>query len=313
MRRPGTLLLTLTLIWGCSFLFIKVADEGLGALQVAGVRIVLGAGTLATIMRVRREPWPRDPRLWAQLAFLGLVSNAVPFSLLAWGEQRIDSSLAGVFNATTPLWTALVAAPLLASDRLTRMRAVGLLLGFAGVVLVFAPWSASGGSIAGDLACVGAGACYGVGFVHTRRRVQGRASGLALASGQLTCAAVEMAIVVAVADRSGPQLTGRLVGSVLTLGILGTGFAYLLFYALIAEVGPTRASTVTYLVPLVAVTLGVTALHEPLSATTLIGAAVLLLGVAATSGLGSRLSAQRRPRVPGHNRAEMAGIGPPTV
>jgi len=302
-------LAVLALIWGCSFLFIKIAVGGLVPLQVAFGRMLLGALVLAAVVAARRDPWPSSARVWGHLAVLGLVSNAVPFTLFAVGEQRVSSGLAGVFNATTPLWTALLALPLLPAERLTPRRLAGLLLGFAGVLVLLAPWRPSlthrPGAVAGEVACLLAAASYGLAFVYTRRYLQD--TGLTvpvLAASQLACGTVELGLAVLVAGRAAPRLDGGIAAALLALGVVGTGLAYLLNFALVRDVGATRASTVTYLIPLVAVTLGLLALGERLAWTELAGMAVVLAGVALTS---------RHPRESGRNRAERAGMGPPTV
>src|SRR4051794_13710915 len=145
MSRPAAARLgALALIWGCSFLFIKVGLEGLSPVQVVLGRMAGGAVVLAACLAWQRQPLPRSPRLWAHLMFVSVVANVVPFILLAWGEERVASSRAGVLNATTPLAPALIAAAALPEERLSPPRLAGLLVGFAGVVVVVGPWHAEG-------------------------------------------------------------------------------------------------------------------------------------------------------------------------
>lgn len=278
-------------IWGCSFLFIKVALEGVTAGQVVAGRIVLGAVALGGVALVRREPFPRDLRVWGHLALMGIVANLVPFFGFSWGEAHgATSGLAGIYNATTPLWTLLFVMLALPHERPTGERIAGLAVGFAGVVLVLAPWhGAEGARLSGQLACLGAAFCYGVSFTYTRRFLSHAGSPLGLAAAQLACATVEIAVFSPLLVHR-MSLPPRVWLSLLALGALGTGFAYLIYYGLIRDVGATSASTVTYLIPVVAVTLGVVALGEQVRWNDFAGAAVVIVGILVADG---RLSGRR--------------------
>ena len=166
-------LAVLSCIWGASFLFIKVGLEGLAPMQVVTARVVSGAAVLVATVAVRRLAVPRSAVLWGHLTVLAVLANLVPFFLFAWAEQRIGSGVAGILNGTTPLLTLAVAVAVLPEERATPVRLAGMLLGFAGVVLIVGPWrdDAGGRTLSGQLACVGAAACYGVTFVYTRRFV----------------------------------------------------------------------------------------------------------------------------------------------
>jgi drug/metabolite transporter (DMT)-like permease len=279
-------LLLLAAIWGCSFLFIKVALEGLAPTQIVLGRITLGAATLAAIVAVRHGRMPRDLATWAHLAFVSVLNNLLPFFLFAWGEQRVASSLAGIYNATTPLFTLLVAMAALPAERPTRARFAGIALGFLGVVVVLAPWrGVAGSSLTGQLACLTAGGCYGFGIVYTRRFLSGRGHApLVLAAGQLICSSAILLLAVPLWAGHAPRLAPSVVASILALSILGTGIAYLIFYRLIGEIGATSASTVTYVIPLIAVALGVVALGEHIGWNDFAGAAVVVAGIAVAEG-----------------------------
>jgi len=283
---PFTRIAVLAGIWGCSFLFIKVALEGVSATQVVLARIVLGAFTLLAYCAVRRERLPAWGRTWLHLAFMGIVANVIPFLGFSWGEGHgATSGLAGIYNATTPLWTLLFAMAVLPAERPTRARVVGLVLGFLGVLLVLAPWRAvEGARLGGQLACLGAGACYGVAFVWTRRFLSGVAAPLGLASAQLLCATVEFGLIAPFVAVRHVSLPPRVWLCLLALGAVGTGIAYVIYYGLIHDVGATTASTVTYLVPLVAVTLGVVVLGETVRWNDFAGAAVVITGIAVAEG-----------------------------
>ncbi len=274
-------------IWGASFLLIKLALEGLSPIQIALGRLLAGAAVLAVIVAVRRRPLPRDVATWGHLAVMGVVANIVPFFLFGWGEERITSGLAGVLNGTTPLFTLGFAVAALPEERLSRGRGIGLLLGFLGVVLVVGPWDQNPltSSIPGQLACLGAAACYGIAFVYTRRFLAGKGHpSLVLAACQLGVASLMLGVAAPVMARQPMDLTSTVVASVVVLGAVGTGLAYLLYYALISDAGATTASMVTYLIPIVAVILGVVALSEPVGWNLFAGAAVVILGVAIAEG-----------------------------
>ena len=276
----------LAVLWGSSFLFIKVGIEGLSPSQLVLGRLLTGASVLAAIVVVRRERLPRRRVVWVHLALLGVVGNIAPFLLFAWGEQRASSSLAGIYNASTPLLTLLMAIVALPEERPNAARATGLVLGFLGVLTVLAPWQGvGGGGLAGQVAFVAASVCYGVSFVYTRRYLSGTGhSPLALATGQISVAALELLLLAPFVATGPVSLPLRVIASVLALGAFGTGLAYLLNYALIRDVGATTASTVTYLIPIVAVALGVMVLGDRLAWHHLVGALVVVFGVAVAEG-----------------------------
>ncbi len=282
----------LAAIWGTSFLLMKVALVELTPMQIVLGRMVLGAAALLVVLRIRGERLPRGRGIWGSLLFVGVVANVVPFFLIAWGEQYVSSGLAGIYNATTPLFTLLVATAALPEERPTAAKATGLVVGFLGVLLVMAPWRGTGSSaLAGQLACLAAAACYAVAITYTRRYLSG--SGLppvVLAAGQLVCATGVVGALFPLWTTSTVALPPRVLASMLALGVLGTGIAYLIFYRLIGEIGATASSTVTYLVPVVAVSLGVVVLGEVVGWNDFVGAAVVLLGVAVAGGqLGRRV------------------------
>ena len=277
MRR----LLLLAFVWGWSFLFIKVAVEGMTPTAVAGARIALGAIVMLVVVRTQRIVLPRDVTTWRHFLVMGVMFNVLPFTLLAWGQERITSALTAVLNATTPLFAALLTAILL-GERLRRPQVLGVVLGFVGVAVAAGAGASdlAGSSLTGSAAVVGAAACYGFGFAYARRNLSG-APPMVAATGQLLMAtAVVLPFSIATSIGEGIALTPTRLLAVLLLGVLGTGWAHLLNYRSIAEVGPTRASVVTQLVPVVAVTVGVVFLDEPFHLRLLIGAALTLFGIA---------------------------------
>jgi drug/metabolite transporter (DMT)-like permease len=295
-------LVVLAGIWGSSFLLIELALAGLSPIQIVLGRMSAGAAVLAVIVAARRLPLPRDAATWGHLVAMGVVANIIPFFLFGWGQERITSGLAGVLNGATPLFTLAFAIAALPEERLRAGRAVGLLLGFVGVVVVVGPWDTNPltSSVPGQLACLGAAACYGVAFVYTRRFLAGRGhSSVVLAAGQLGSAAVLLWIAAPLVARQPVALDPVVVGSVVTLGAVGTGLAYLLYYRLLTDAGATTASMVTYLIPIVAVALGVVVLAEPVGWNLFAGAVLVILGVAWAEG-----------RLPGVSRGTRAVPSP---
>lgn len=282
-------LVVLAGIWGASFLLIKLALEGMTPAQIVLGRLTAATATLLLILAVRRQRLPRDPALWGHFAVMGIVANIVPWFLFGWGELRITSGMAGVLNGTTPLFTLVIAAAMLPEERLSATRAMGLLIGFAGVVLVVGPWQSDGGNaLSGQLACLAASACYGVSFTYTRRFISGRGEVLALSAGQLGVATVLLWLFAPLVAADPVDWSVTVTGSVLALGALGTAVAYLLYYRLIIDAGATTASMVTYLIPVFAVVLGVLVLSEALTWNLFAGAAVVILGVAIADGRFTR-------------------------
>lgn len=275
------MLAALAAIWGSSFMFITIALRDLAPSTLILLRMGSGALALAVYVRLvghrlgrlRGYAWP--------LALLGLVNTAVPFFLIAWGQQYIDSGLAAIFNASAPLFTALFALPLDRSQRVAGLRLAGVVLGFAGVVLLVGGELAGGErAVAGGLAVVGAAACYGVGGLYAGRRFAGLPPSL-VALGTLVWSTLYVA-PLGVAEASAPGW--ETLVSVLYLGVAATGVAYLLYFGLIAGAGASKAVLVTYLVPSLALVYGAAFLDEHVTAVALAGLALVLGGVALGTG-----------------------------
>jgi drug/metabolite transporter (DMT)-like permease len=285
LRSPYVRLLGLGAVWGTSFLLIKVALEGLPPLGIALGRSVAGAAVLWAYVALTRRRVPRDPRTWGALAVAGMFANAIPFALFSWGELHVTSGIAGIYNATTPLFTVAIAIAFLPSERATAERLAGLLLGFAGIVVVLGPWRGAGeNTILGQAACLGAGASYGVGLVYVRRRISPlKLDVVAQTACQLTAACVVLAVGLAFTGGD-VDLQPDVVGAVLALGAIGTGLALIVYNGLIRDVGATSTSLVTFVVPPIAVALGALTLGEPVTWNLFVGAAVVVLGVALAEG-----------------------------
>ena len=272
----------LGLAWGASFLFIKVGLEGLSPAQVVLGRLVGGAVTLGAVSVVTRQPLPRTPVVWAHLAVVSVLLCVAPFLLFAWAEQHVTSGLASIYNATTPLMTMLVALAALPQERPSRARLAGLLSGFAGVLIVLGPWrDAGGGALLAQGGCLLATVSYGVAFVYLRRYVSPLGiAAISTATVQVGLGALIMLLLAPLMATEPVHLSGRVVASVLVLGAVGTGLAYVWNTNIVAGWGATNASTVTYLTPLVGILLGIAVLHESVSWNEPIGAVVVILGIA---------------------------------
>ena len=291
------MLLALAALWGSSFMFIEIALRDLAPSTLILLRMLSGAVTLAAyvllaghdLSAMRRFVWP--------LALLGAGNTALPFFLIAWGQQYIDSGLASIFNASAPLFTALFALGYDRSQRSGGMRLVGILVGFAGVVLLVG-FELSGGerAVVGGLAVVAASACYGLGGLYAGRRFEGLPPSL-VAYGALLWSSLFVA-PFGLAQASTPGWEATL--SVLYLGVLATGVAYLLYFGLIAGAGASKAVLVTYLVPSLALVYGAVFLDEQVTALAIAGLALVLAGVALGTGT---LRRNGRPLVGPRRRA----------
>jgi drug/metabolite transporter (DMT)-like permease len=276
-------------IWGSSFLFIKVGVRELHPMYVALFRVGTGAVTLLVVLIVTRVRLPRDPKLWGHLAVVTAAGVALPFTLFGFGEQRISSGLAGIWNAVTPLIVLPVAVLVFRTERMTAQRTAGLVLGFSGVLVVLGVWHGVGGiQLTGQLMCFGAAVCYGFAIPYLRRFVAGRPeSGVSISAAQLVVATVQLGLVtplVAGAPPAPSSLSLDVVASVVALGALGTGLAFVINLRNIEMIGATAASTVTYVIPVFATLIGVVGLGEQMSWYQPVGALVVLVGVAVSQG-----------------------------
>jgi drug/metabolite transporter (DMT)-like permease len=294
-------LLLLAFVWGWSFLFIKVSVEGMTPTTVAAARVTLGAIALHAWLRHKKMPLPRDRTFWRHAVVAAVFANVIPFTLLAWGEERITSALTAVLNASTPLFTAL-AGFLYLKNRLGKVEVLGLLVGIAGVGVAAGVGGSdlADSSVTGSLASIFAGAGYGIALTYTARHQLNVPAEVA-ATGQLTMGAlmlIPMAVVTTAID--GIELAPHRLLAITLLGAVGTGFAYLLYYRSVADLGPTTTSLVTYLIPVVAVVVGIVVLDEHFHVRMLFGGVMIVLGI---------LLVQRRLRLPGRRAPVPAATG----
>jgi drug/metabolite transporter (DMT)-like permease len=281
-------LLSLGVLWGASYLFIKVLVEVASPSAMIAVRFALGASVLGLALALRGGRLPRPGRVWLHLLVMSVIANVLPFLLIAWSQQHATSAIAAVLNATTPLFTLLFAALVFRNDLFTRDRLAGLLLGFAGVVLLTGTSLLRVDDAAlGELALLGSSLCYGFGYGYARRFVRGEP--LQLVTMQLIFGFLITAPLALATGWVRPEnLTLLNAGAWLILGAFGTGVAYIFFYALIGSIGPTRTSFVTYITPVVGVLLGWLLLDEYLGLSGMAGMLLIIGGIATSYGLVRR-------------------------
>ncbi|MEW1955423.1 DMT family transporter [Terrabacter sp. NPDC080008] len=294
----------LALIWGSSFLLMKYALGWFAPLQIATGRIVLGAVTVTLLLHLGGGRLPRSRRVWAHLLVVGLLLASLPFTLFPLGEERVASALAGIGNATTPMATVLATAAMLPAERLPGRKIAAVGIGFLGVLVIAQPWQAAGRP---DLLGFGftlvAGASYGIGWTWVRKHLAKEdLGGLQLPAALLVVASAQMLVVLlawwalhrgshAAPWSADPGATGTWVRpalSLLALGVLGTGVAYLLQFDVVRAVGQQVGSLVTYVIPIVSVLLGYLLLGERLGLWQLAGAALVLGAAVFVAGPGNR-------------------------
>ena len=273
--------LTLAVFWGSSFTFIKMSLEGLSPGQVVLFRLALGALLLLSIAALRGVRLPAGGRTWRLITGAAVLGNVAPFLLLSYGEETATAGVAGALVGATPLLTLGLAAAVIPAERLGRGAVFGLVAGFVGVLLVVAPWREFHTSVVGSLACLGAAMSYAAGFVFVRKHLSSlQIPALSLAAAQTLAATVLLVPLTPLLGWESPNFTARVVGALLALGLLGSGVAYILYFRLIADLGASRASSVNYVVPVVAVALGVLVLDEPVTWHLVAGGALVLASMA---------------------------------
>jgi drug/metabolite transporter (DMT)-like permease len=281
--RVSARIAVLALLWGSTFLWVKLALGMLAPVQVTLARCVLGAAVLTIACLGTGHRLPRGLAIWRSVFVAAFFCNALPFALISLGERSIDSGVAGVLNATTPLWSLLIGIGLGTRRTLHAVRLVGLLLGFGGVLLIFAPWERTGHIGFGALEIVAAAISYAIGFTYMGRALVGRGiSTIALSASQLVAATVLTAFTLPAGGLAPVHLHPKGLAATVILGIFATGVTFHLTYRIIAAEGATHAATVGYLLPVVSVALGAVVLGEAFSLRIAAGMAVVLAGVGLT-------------------------------
>lgn len=279
------LLVTLSLLWGGSFLFAKVAVGELPPLTVVFLRVSIAAAALVVIVRLAGHAMPRG-REWMPFFVMGAINNVIPFTLLFWGMTQVTSGLAAILNAATPLFTVLFAHVLTADEKMTGQKVAGVLIGLGGVAVMIGLDSLSGLglTVLAQLACVGAAVSYALAVIWGRR-FSGRPP-LVTAAGQVTASSVMLVPIVLFVDMPWrlPVPSTTTIGAILALALAATALAYLIYFRILKTAGATNLSLVTFLVPVSALILGAILLDEAVTATNLTGMALIGIGLALIDG-----------------------------
>ena len=298
-----SLLLALSLLWGGSFFFVGVAVRALPPFTIVLLRVAIAALALHLVLRITRTAMPWDGGLWLAFFGMGLLNNAIPFSLIVWGQTHIASGLASILNATTPLFTIVIAHALTPDERLSANRIAGILIGLAGVIVMIGPQALAGlgDNVLAQLAILGAALSYGFAAIFGRRFKRLGVPPLATATGQVTASTVLLLPMVLLIDRpwilAAPSLP--VWAAILGLALLSTALAYVVFFRILASAGAVNLSLVTFLIPVSAIILGALILGERMVTTDFVGLGLIGVGLAAIDGrlarIWSRPSAANRP------------------
>jgi len=284
-------LLTLSLLWGGSFLFYRMLATELPPATTVLSRVMIGAAALLLFLRFKAQKITVPRAAWPGLFGLALLNNVVPFGLFAWAAGRVTGGVESVLNALTPMFVVLVSGLVLRNEALTARKLAGVGLGLAGVAVMVGPDALLGADLSGQIACLLAALCYGFALPLGRRITGIKPDVMALA--QLSCSSLMLVVPVLLIDQPWqlPGLTTEGWVAVAGLGLLSTGMAYLLFFSVLASAGATNLSLVTLLVPVSALLLGRVVLHEPIGLRAVFGMALIAAGLAAIDG---RLFNRRR-------------------
>lgn len=302
-RTDWVLLLVLGVMWGTSYAFIKLGVEnGLTTFTLIAVRLAIGLVLLAAVVALAREPLPRSPRTYLHLIVMAAINIVIPFTLITWAEQSVDSAIAAILNGAVPLIVIVLAALTFDDEPITLNRLVGVLVGYVGVIVLVAPGligAFSGSEFTGEIALLGSTLAYAIGAVYARRNIRGLRP-MIPAVFQVAFAFVMVAVLAfAFENPLGISWNFDAVLAVLWLGLLGSGAAYLLNFRLLNRIGATATSQLAYLLPVVGIVTGAVMLGEQVDARVLGGTALILGGVTLVgSRYGERRIWGRRPADP---------------
>jgi drug/metabolite transporter (DMT)-like permease len=275
--------LALGFLWGSSYLFIKIGvDHGLQPFTLIMFRLGIGVALLASVVAYFREPLPRDPRMYGHLFVMGVVNIAIPFTLITFAEQVVDSSLASVINSAVPLFVIVIAALFLRGEQITVNRLVGLVVGFVGVAILVGLDIRNLGSAnaLGEIALLGATISYAIGAVYSKAHVHGLRP-MIPALLQVFFAFLVISVLALLTEHPFASVPApEALLAVVWLGLLGSGLAYLSYFRILQRWGATRASMVAYLLPVVGIALGALVLQEPIAPSTFLGTALVIGGIA---------------------------------
>jgi drug/metabolite transporter (DMT)-like permease len=311
-RRDATVLVVLAASWGSSFLFMKVAIQDTHAITIAFGRLAVGALLMAVVFKAEGGSFPRERGLLAKLAFLGVVNNAIPFTLFAWSETWISAGLAALLNGLVPLFAVLIAAAMIREERLSAPRVLGVVVGFVGVVVAVGVWEPGffGGTLIwlGALMAATASLLYAI-STHYGRKHLPTGSPTALAMGQLTFGALALLPLSLFFSWSAPAPSAPSLVSVSLLGLVGSGFAYYLYFRLLPRIGATRLTLVTYLIPAFAIMWAFLVIQEVPTWFNIAGMGVIIAGVALVEWRARGGPHTREESVPSKDEPSLPGSG----
>jgi drug/metabolite transporter (DMT)-like permease len=267
-------------MWGSSYLFIKLAVNDFGTFTLVALRLLVGAILLWTVVRVAGQELPRERRIYGHLLVMAIINITIPFLLITWAEQSVESSLAAILTSPVPLFAIVLSSLFLADEPMRVNGVVGLVAGFVGVVIITSGGlTGQGSSIAGELALLRAAFSYACGAVYSRRNVRGLAP-MIPAVFQVTFATIITGILAILFEHPWTaRPSTEAIFSILWLGILGSGLAYLCLFRLFAAWGATRTTLVSYVIPVVGIVLGYLVLDEPVDARIVVGTVLVVAGV----------------------------------
>jgi drug/metabolite transporter (DMT)-like permease len=285
--REWVLLLVLSVLWGGSFFFFKVLVAELPPLTVVLGRVGLAALLLNSYLWLRRDPIPNSLRLWRSFIVMGILNNVIPFTLIVWGEIRISSGLASILNATTPIFTVLLAHGLTHNEKINWNKGFGVLFGFFGVAVLIGPSAIAGlgrGDVVGEIACLCAALTYGFAGIYGRR-FKGIPP-LKVATGQITGSTLVLTPVTALIDHPWtlPMPSAHVFEAWVGIAVFSTALAYMIYFRILAVAGATNLLLVTFLLPISALLLGVFFLGETITLQAVIGMTLIGMGLAAIDG-----------------------------
>ena len=278
----------LSILWGGAFFLIEVGLRSYPPITLVFMRLALAVPPMWIAMRLMGERLPTEPRIWGLLAIVGALNCALPFILFFWGQQYLDSGYASILNATTPLWGVITAHFLTSDEKANPARIIGVLVGMAGIVVMVGPEAMKGlsNNLLAQIACIVSTIFYSFAAIYGRRLSQSELTPMAVATGQTLVAALMMVPIVAVMDQPWAMPTPRLDSTLagITLALLSTALAYTLYFRLIDRSGASNAQLVAFLMPILAVILGIAFLGKSLTGGQIAGAGLIAVGLAILDG-----------------------------
>ena len=294
MSQYEWLLLTiLSIVWGGSFFFVGVAVEALPPLTIVALRVSLAALALLAIIHFTGLRLPTSPKIWGAFVFMGILNNVIPFTLIVWGQTHIASGLASILNATTPLFTIIAAHFLTRDEKMTGPKIIGVIIGFAGVVVMIGleALGGVGNSVGAQLAILGAAISYSLAGIFGRRFAQSGIKPVVTATGQVTASSLLLIPLAVLFDKpfTLPMPGIEIWSAVLGLALISTAFAYILYFRILSTAGATNLLLVTLLIPVSAILLGTTVLGEQLELKHAVGMGLISIGLFTIDGRAAQI------------------------